>query len=70
MMTIQCKARKRKVTQTVGKDDELTLGYVICYKEYRMFDEKGKVVKIWDLTEIDVQDCWNFKKFDDLIKEE
>jgi hypothetical protein len=54
----------------VGKNDELTLGYVLAYKEYRMFNDKGQVIKIWDKTEIDVSDCWNFKKFDDLIKGE
>jgi hypothetical protein len=52
----------------VGKDEELVLGYIITHREYRMFNEKGIMVRMWDQDEIDVQDCWNFKKYDDAAK--
>lgn len=64
MKSIQCRVTRRKITQTVGKDDELVLGYIIAMKEYKMFNEKGELVKIWYTDEIDVSDCWNFSRFD------
>ena len=64
---LRVREKKRKITQAVGKDENLVLGYVITYRLCEVFDEHNRLTRMWTEKEIDVQEVWNFEKFNKKI---
>lgn len=64
MMTIQCRIIKRKTTKALDSNNIHVVGLVATYKIYKMFDETGKVVKVWDETVYDFSECWNIEQLE------